>query len=81
MLFNNLRILEQLALALEGLTLPMLRLLLAKAQVCKDFGKASKPCHVGIHWIALTEHSHMRTHMPRFQSFSSFFCVILYWSI
>ena len=27
----------------------MLRLLLSKAQECKDFWKSSKPCHVGIH--------------------------------
>ena len=29
----------------------------------------SKPCHVGIHWIALTEYSQMSTHMPGFQLF------------
>ena len=55
------------------LTLPMLRLLLAKAQECKDFWKTSKPCHVGTHWIALAEHSQMSTHLPGFQSFSRFF--------
>ena len=26
-------------------------------------------CHVGIHWIALAEHSQMSTHVPGFQSF------------
>ena len=31
-----------------------------------------KPCHVGIHWIALTEYSQMSTHLPGFQSFSGF---------
>ena len=50
------------------LTLPMLRLLSSNAQVCK-------PCHVGIHWIALTEYFHMSTHVhvPGFQSFWGFF--------
>ena len=55
------------------LTLSMLRLHLSKAQGQKDFWKTSKPCHVGIHWIALTEHSQMSTHVPGFQSFSGFF--------
>ena len=55
------------------LTLTMLRLLSSKAQECKDFWKTSKPCHVGIHWIALTEYSQMSTHVPGFQSFHSFF--------
>ena len=50
------------------LTLPMLRLLLSKAQERKDSLKPPKPCHVGIHWIALTEHSQMSTHMAGFQS-------------
>ena len=40
----------------------ILRPLLSKAQGCKDFWKPSKPCHVGIHWIALTEYSQMSTH-------------------
>ena len=50
------------------LTLPMLRLLSSNAQVCK-------PCHVGIHWIALTEYFHMSTHVhvPAFQSSLGFF--------
>ena len=32
----------------------------------------SKPCHVGNHWIALTECSQMSTHVPGFQSFFRF---------
>ena len=54
------------------LTLPMLRLLSSNAQVCK-------PCHVGIHWIVLTEYFHMSVHVPGFQSFWGFFCIILHW--
>ena len=38
----------------------------------KDFWKISKPCHVGIHCIALAEYSHMSTHMPGFRSFFNF---------
>ena len=34
---------------------------------------AEKSCHVGIHWITLAEFSQMSTHMPGFQSFSTFF--------
>ena len=33
------------------------------------FWTPSKPCHVGIHWIAIAEYSQMSTHMPWFQSF------------
>ena len=55
------------------LTLPMLRLLLSKAQGCKDFWKSSKPCHVGIHWIAFTEYFQTSTHLPGFQSFFRIF--------
>ena len=55
------------------LTIPMQRRLLSNAQGFKDFWKTSKPCHVGIHWIALTEYSHMNTHLPGFQSFFSIF--------
>ena len=36
----------------------MLRLLSSKAQGRKDPWKLPKPCHVGIHWEALTEFSH-----------------------
>ena len=49
------------------LTLPMLRLLSSKAQWCKDFRKTTKPCHVGIHSIALVEYSQMSTYMPWIQ--------------
>ena len=62
------------------ITLRMLRLLSSKTQGCKDFWKTSKPCCVGIHWLALTEYPQMRTHLPGFQSFSRIFCIILYWS-
>ena len=42
------------------------------------FWKRSKICHVGVHWIALTEYSQMSTHTPGFQYF--FRCsIILYW--
>ena len=51
----------------------MLRLSSSKTKGCKDFWKPSKPCHVGIHWIALAEYSQMNTHMPVFQSFFRFF--------
>ena len=51
----------------------MLRLILSKAQGCEDLWKAFKPCHVGIHWIALAQYSQMSTHMPGFQSLFSFF--------
>ena len=40
---------------LNLLTLPMLRLLSPKEKARKDFQKSSKPCHVGIHWIALAD--------------------------
>ena len=52
--------------------LPMLRLLLSKAQGCNDFWKPSKPCHIGIHWVAPAEYSQMSTHVPGCQSFFSF---------
>ena len=51
------------------LNLQMLRLLSSKAQGCKDFWKPSKPCFVGIHWIALAEYSQMSTNMPGIKSF------------
>ena len=38
----------------------------------KELWKRSKPCHVGIHWIALSEYSHMSTHVQGFQSFFRF---------
>ena len=55
--------------ALSLLTLPMLRLLSSKTKECKDFCKASQPCHVGIHRIPLAECSQMSTHVTVFQSF------------
>ena len=42
----------------------MLRLLSAEAQGCNDLRKSSKPCHVGIHWIAFAEYSQMSAHVP-----------------
>ena len=54
------------------LTLPMRGLLLSKVQGCKDFHRPSKPCCVGIHWIALAECSRVSTHVPGFQSFFRF---------
>ena len=60
------------------LSLPMLKLYSSKEQGPKEFWKPSKPCHVGIHQIALTEFSQMSTHMPGFQSFLRFltsFCI------
>ena len=39
----------------------------------QNLWKPSKPCHVGIHWIALAEDSQMSTHLPGFQSFLCFF--------
>ena len=32
----------------------------------------SKPCHVGIHWIALADYCKKRTNVPGFQSFLRF---------
>ena len=61
------------------ITLPMLRLLSSKAQVCEKKSKPFKPSHVGIHEIALTDYSQMITHIPGFQSFFQRVCVILYW--
>ena len=56
----------------NGLTLPMHRLI-PKQKDAKIFLKSSKPCHVGIHWIALAEYSQMGNHMPGLQSFFSLF--------
>ena len=64
----------KVASALEGLTLPMWRLLSSKTE-CKDFYKPSKPCHVGTHLKALTEYSQMSTHFLGFQSFFRFFAL------
>ena len=57
----------------QELNLAMLKLLRPKHKNAMIFWKTSKPCHVGIHWIALAEHSHMSTHVPVFQSFSGVF--------
>ena len=43
------------------------------------FWKTSKPCHVGIHWIALLEYFHMSTHLPGFSVIFQVICIILYW--
>ena len=76
MIFKNLCVIVlwmKVKLAWEGLThnsfehirlltFPMLRLLSFKAQECNNF-LTPKPCHVGIHWIALVEYSQISTHM------------------
>ena len=64
-------------ISMNGVTLPMLRLLSSKAQGCKDFWKSSKPCHVGTHWIVRAEYHQMSTHMPGFLSFFRFFASFL----
>ena len=53
----------------------MLRLVSCKVQERKDFWKSSKPCHVGTHWITLTETFHMSTHMLVFQWFLRIFAL------
>ena len=50
----------------------MLRLLSSKARGCKDFCKPTKPCHVGIHWKALTEYSQRSNNLSGFSHFSGF---------
>ena len=60
------------------LNFPMLRLLLSKAQGCKDFIKLSTLYHIGIYWIALAKYYEMSTHVPGVQSFFFFlasFCI------
>ena len=52
------------------------RLLSSKAQGCKQFWKPSKPWHVGIHKIALTEDSQMN--IPMSQGFSHFSAFLHY---
>ena len=47
-------------------------ILSSKAQGNRNLCKPSKPCHVGIHWIALAEYSQMSTHLPGFQSIFRF---------
>ena len=46
----------------------------------KDFWRPSKPCHVGIHQIALAECSQMSTHLLGFLVIFHIFCIFLYWS-
>ena len=58
------------------------RLLSSKAQGCKVFQKPSKPCHVGINWIALSLSLSILSdecpYMPGFQSIFRFFhCFVL----
>ena len=50
-----------------SISLLMLWLFSSEAQKCKDFRISFKPCHVGTHWIALDEYSHMSTHLPGFR--------------
>ena len=38
-----------------------------QSAIMQRFWKTSKPSHVGIHWIALTEYSQMSIHMPGFE--------------
>ena len=55
------------------LALPMLKATLSpKAEGHQVFLKPSKPCHVGINWIAPPEYSQMSTHVQGFQSFNIF---------
>ena len=46
-----------------------------KAQEGKNLWKPSKPCHVGTHWIALTDYSQMNTHTPGVQRFPRIFAL------
>ena len=48
----------------SSLALPILDVIVrsSKAHEHKDFWKTSKPCCVGIHWIALADYSQMSTH-------------------
>ena len=59
----------------SGLT--MINTYIAEATVAQSTrtqrsSKSSKPCHVGIYWIALAKYSRMSTHLPGLQSFSWF---------
>ena len=59
------------------LTLTMLRLLSSKTQ---GFFKSSKPCHVGIHWIAIVEFSQKIEYpFARVSVLYQLFCIVLYW--
>ena len=62
-----------LSCILKVLTLSMLRLVSSKEQGRIYFWKPPKPCHAGIHWIALLEYSQMPVHMCQgFNHFSDF---------
>ena len=67
-LLCDLVLLTKVASALEVLTLILRVLLSSNAQKI-----SSKPCHAGIHWMALTEYYQISTHVPWFQSFFRFF--------
>ena len=67
--YSSLELTENDKENMSCLTLSMLSLLLSKTPEHKDFWKPSKPCHVGILWIALAEYFQMSTHLPGFQSF------------
>ena len=54
----------------------MLRLLSTEPQERKDHSKPSKPCHIGMHWIALAEYSQMNTQVSGFQSFFRLFASV-----
>ena len=43
------------------------------AKTFENHIKDHLPCHVGIHWKALTEYCQMSTHVPGFQSFFQLF--------
>ena len=58
---------------MSPLTLPMLKLPRQKHKSANCY-EIIEPCHVGIHWIALTEYSQMSTHLPGFRSFSGVLC-------
>ena len=44
----------------------MLSLLSSEEQERNTFKKPSKPCHIGIQWIALTEYSRVSTYVHHF---------------
>ena len=52
--------------------------ILSKEQRRLDFQKPPKPWHVGIHWIALAEYSHISTMYQGFSHLFKFFCIIFY---
>ena len=53
-------------------------LLSPEAQWRKHLWKPYKPCHVGIHWIALTESFQMNTQFAKVLVIFQLFCIILY---